>query len=113
MKELDFYSDRMRDAQEITNMISNYLNNFSYGETSAYFNSAMSREHRTLQQNFARLIFSYIEFMASDDYRTDGRNADSKRISEDLINAFSQFIKEKYHTNEEESRMPSKWLGTV
>jgi len=113
MKEVFFHSEKMNKTRELTGMISDYLNNFNYKENSAYFNEAMSREHRTLQQNFARLIFAYIEFMASDDYRTDARNADSKKIAEDIINSFHTFIKDKYHTDGEEASRPSRWLGTV
>jgi len=113
MKELDYYSEKMESARKLTGLISDYLNNFSYLENSAYFNDAMSREHRTLQQNFARLIFGYIEYMASDEYRTDARNADSKKIAEDIIREFSNFIREKYHITETESQKPSQWLGTI
>ena len=112
MKELDFYSEKMKKAQEITRLISDYLNNFQYKESSAYFNNAMSREHRTLQQNFARLIFAYIEHMASDDYRTDGRNHDSQIISQDLIKGFKKLMDDQYGASDGNSH-PSQWLGTV
>ena len=113
MRELDYYSEKFQNAKKLTGLISDYLNNFSYLENSAYFNDAMSREHRTLQQNFARLIFGCIEFKASDEYRTDARNQDSKKIAEDIIREFSKFIREKYHIEETESQKPSQWLGTV
>jgi hypothetical protein len=112
MKELDFYSDKMKEAQKLTGLISDYLNNFNYKENSAYFNEAMSREHRTLQQNFARLIFAYIEYMASDEYRTDGRNHDSAVISEDLIKGFEKLMEDRYGRSEG-NRKPSTWLGTI
>jgi len=96
MTELDFYSEKMKKAKEVTSLLTDYLNNFNYGENSAYFNEAMSREHRTLQQNFARLIFSYIEFMASDEYRTDGRNEASKQLAMDIVRMYNDEVKQTY-----------------
>jgi hypothetical protein len=112
MKELDFYSDKMKEAQKLTGLISDYLNNFQYKENSAYFNEAMSREHRTLQENFARLIFAYIEYMASDEYRTDGRNDQSKRFAELMLNGFEQETTKLFGEGTD-NRKPSKWLGTI
>ena len=42
------------DAKELANEITNYLN--TYGDKSVEFNEAMSREHRTLQQNFTEIM---------------------------------------------------------
>ena len=49
------------DAKELTSEITNYLN--TYGDKSVEFNEAMSREHRTLQQNFTRLCLAWIEVL--------------------------------------------------
>ena len=112
MKEVDFYSEKMKKTRELTGKISDYLNNFQYKENSAYFNEAISREHRTLQQNFARLVFAYIEFMASDQYKTDARNHDSQVIAEDLIKGFKKLMDDRYGQSDGNSH-PSQWLGTV
>ena len=90
MKELDFYSAKMENAKKVTSLLSDFLNNFQYKENSAYFNEAMSREHRTLQQNFMRLIMGYLEFCASEDYRTDGRNQASKELAKVVMKALEE-----------------------
>ena len=66
------------DARELTNLITNHLN--TYGDKSEAFNEAMSREHRTLQQNFTRLCLKWLEHVASDEYSTDGRTNNQKRL---------------------------------
>ncbi len=46
-----------------------------------HFNEAMANEHRTLQQAWMRLLVNYIQFAASDEYRTDDRNKASKELA--------------------------------
>ena len=41
----------------------------------------MANEHRTLQQAFFRMLVNYIQFAASDEYRTDDRNKRSHEIA--------------------------------
>lgn len=91
--------------------IGDAVNNFQYQETSKMFNDMMSRQHRTLQQNFTRLCFMWIEYVASAEYRTDARNHDSQVISQDMLKSFGEFIAKKY--GEHCNIKPSKWLGTV
>jgi|TARA_B100001094_G_C17426676_1_gene437160 hypothetical protein len=81
------------DAKELANEITNYLN--TYGNKSIEFNEAMSREHRTLQQNFTRLCLGWIEHCASDDYRTDGRNEASQNTAKAILEGFEKVQAEK------------------
>lgn len=47
----------------------------------------LAMEHRTLQQNFTRLCFAWIQKVATDPcYYTDGRNEASKKKCEELYN---------------------------
>ena len=80
------------DAKELTSEITNYLN--TYGDKSVEFNEAMSREHRTLQQNFTRLCLAWIEHCASDDYRTDGRNEASQNTAKAILKGFEMVQKD-------------------
>lgn len=101
------------DAKELTNIITNHLNTF--GDKSEAFNEAMSREHRTLQQNFTRLCLKWLEHVASDEYSTDGRNEQSKDIAQALLGGFKELkIKEGYggHSLDMMSK-PSGYLGTI
>jgi len=106
MKEPDFYSERFKEASELTHKITDYLNNFSYSENALYFCEAMSREHRTLQQNFMRLIMGYLEYVKSDAYRTDGRNEASKKLATAILDALD--YNEDYH-----GFSPSECLPTI
>ncbi len=66
------------------------------------FIKAMSREHRTLQQSFTRLVFLWIEHCATDEYRHDLRNEATHRVSKQLVELFSKA---------KEEQMPSAWKG--
>lgn len=105
--------DRFAKAQKLTSDISDFLNNFHDQENSILFNEAMSREHRTLQQNFTRLIFGWIEYCASEQYHTDGRNEASARMSRMMINGFKEMIEDYLGGPNELADKPSRWLPTV
>ena len=107
-----FYSDEYQKAKKLTSDITDFLNNFNYEETSQLFNEAMSREHRTLQQNFTRLVLKWIEYMASDEYRTDGRNEQSKQMANTILDAYKRFTEGGYGKHGVNGT-PSKWLGTI
>ena len=74
-------------AKELVEKITDFVN--SYSLKSEQFNEAMSREHRTLQQSFTRLCLKWIEYVASDEYRTDGRNEASHEICAQLLKGFN------------------------
>lgn len=64
-------------------MVSNMLNSMSFSQKD--FCEAMTREHRTIQQNFTRLCLWWLCTCASDDYRYDLRNEASHEIAKALI----------------------------
>jgi len=85
-------------AKEITKEITNYVNTFS--NKSEEFNNAMSSEHRTLQQSFTRLVLGWIEHVASDEYRTDGRNDASHNTCKQLMEGFRAIQEKEGFTGE-------------
>ena len=101
------------DAKELTNIITDHLNTF--GDKSEAFNQAMSREHRTLQQNFTRLCLKWLEHVASDEYYTDGRNEQSKDIAQALLGGFKDLKAQEGYTGSTLEMMskPSGYLGTI
>ena len=101
------------DAKELTNLITDHLNTF--GDKSEAFNQAMSREHRTLQQNFTRLCLKWLEHVASDDYLTDGRNEQSKEVAQTLLAGFKDLKAQEGYTGSTLEMMskPSGYLGTI
>lgn len=75
-------------TEEVVQAITDYVNSYSSKEKE--FCEAMSREHRTLQQSFTKLCFQWLEHVSSPDYRTDGRNEQSKRVSKQLLDSFTE-----------------------
>lgn len=85
----------MKNTKELVQEITDYVNTFN--NKSEEFCEAMSVEHRTLQQSFTRLCLKWLEHCASDEYRTDGRNEQSKKIAKELLDGFKEKqIKEGY-----------------
>lgn len=75
-------------AQNIAREMSNFVN--SYSNRNKEFNLEMANEHRTLQQSFTKLCLQWIEYVASDEYRTDGRNQDSHDVCQKMVQAFQK-----------------------
>ena len=88
-------------TKEVVNDITDYVNTFSRRDD---FNEIMSMEHRTLQQSFTRLCLRWIEHVSKEEYRTDGRNEQSKNICQKIVNDF----KEKNG-----GYVPSEFIGYV
>ena len=105
-------------AKELAVEIGNYMN---YGGRNAGKELAMaiSREHRTLQQCTMKAFLEFIEFAASDEYMTDGRNEETKKMSKRLIQGFIQSIAKERDLPESEILKnwdvykPSKWLPLI
>ena len=69
--------------EKIVDQITAYVNSMSLHPEK--FNKAMSNEHRTLQQSFTKLCLQWIEYVASDEYRYDGRNEASYKTAALLV----------------------------
>jgi hypothetical protein len=103
----------MKNTKELVQEFSDYVNTF--GDKSQEFCQAMSVEHRTLQQSFTKLCLKWLEHVASDEYRTDGRNEQSQKIAKELLDGFKEKqIKEGY-TGETLKLMskPSGYLSCI
>jgi hypothetical protein len=85
-------------AEEIVNDLTDYVNSFN--NKSVEFNKYMAHQHRTLQQSFTRLALSWIEYVASDEYRTDARNEDSKAVCMKLMQCFRREMAAEGFTKE-------------
>ena len=65
------------NGKDLAKEIGSSLNTFSFDKKG--FCETMMREHRTIQQNFMRLIRDYMRFVAEQpDYMFDGRNEASR-----------------------------------
>ena len=71
---------------ELAKEIGSSLNTFSFDKKG--FCKEMMNEHRTIQQNFMRLIRDYIQYVAEQpDYMFDGRNEDSREFAKQVVEA--------------------------
>lgn len=85
----------LKKAKNVTNGVTDYLNNFRQKELNEVFCEAMSSEHRTLQQNFTSLCLAWVEHIGQQDTQfknrnIDGRNEYSNKICGEIVN----FMKE-------------------
>lgn len=87
-------------AKTAAQAMSNFVNPMNHDNSE--FIAEMSNDHRTLQQAFTKLCLQWIEHVASSDYRTDGRNEQSKQTAERLIKGFA-----------DEDFKPSQYLHTI
>ena len=68
------------NEKELAKEIANTMNSFGFDY--AAFNIQMMQEHKTLQQNFMRLIRNYCVYVAEQpDYMFDGRNQASREFA--------------------------------
>lgn len=78
-----------KNAQELVSAMTNYVNSFSLSRNDEFI-ERMSKEHRTLQQSFTRLCVKWLEHVASDEYKTDLRNMDSKMVARQMVEYFEE-----------------------
>ena len=89
------------------------------------FIEGFCRQHRTLQQSAFKMMLELMEHIASDEYRTDGRNEDSQKIARNLVEGFKMAKKAEYISqgtsqiyadslvDSEYGSKPSKYLGFI
>ena len=82
-----------RDADAVMTALGNYVN---YRKNTQAFIDAFKREHRTLQQSMFGMFLALMEDMATDNYHTDGRNEDSKKMAQTLLEGFKHAKKQEY-----------------
>jgi hypothetical protein len=107
---------------KLAEKMADYVNTFNRN-VGKNFIEGFCRQHRTLQQSSFRMILELIEFMASDDYMTDGRNEGSKEVAKKLIKGFeTEYQKELMSSGMSETVakqcigenfLPSKFLKFV
>lgn len=77
------YKQEASDLTEVIVRLFTYAVNGG-GFNQETFNQTFATQHRTLQQAMFGKILKLIHFMASDEYDTDGRNENSKKIAQEL-----------------------------
>lgn len=81
---------KMEKIQKLASEITDSVNSFSFDQK--VFNQAISSEHRTLQQSFSRMYLGWLEYVASEEYRTNVHNDTSKTLA---IKIFSLLEKDR------------------
>lgn len=75
-------------ARENARIISDMVNNMSFSPEELC--KELTKDHRTLQQNFTRLCLEWIKTCASDEYRYDERNKASHVKCKDIVDTMSK-----------------------
>jgi len=96
------YKDKIEKTVED---VMSLVNTFDTRQVSEIFINKVSRDHRSLQQSFTQLCLRWIEHCASDEYRTDLRNEDSKEVAKTLV--------EEYQSKKGKDFLPSDYLRCV
>ena len=110
--------------KELAEAITDFVNS-SNKEKHQEFIESFSWQHRTLQQSAFGLMLKTIEHMASENYQTDARNEDSKKVAQTIIKGFktaqtAQFVAEgtsevraKEYMEMDGFDKPSRYLGFI
>ena len=83
----------LEDAIQVMNVLGDYVN---YRKSVPAFIEAFKREHNTLQQSIFGMFLALMEEIANGNYRTDGRNEDSKKMAQQLLEGFKLAKKQEY-----------------
>lgn len=95
-------------ALQLAENLTDYINTYNTKEKTDEFVKAFCRQHNTLQQSSFRMILGLIEHMATEQYHTDGRNEQSKKLAQKLLNGFkSEYRKELLSQGVSEQRVDS------
>jgi hypothetical protein len=85
-EQINLNSEQYHKAEELTDLISRYVNKYSIDHR--YFNHAMDRKHRTLQQAFMGVVLNWILHVSDND--CDGRNIYSKETAKEIVDAMER-----------------------
>lgn len=113
--------DELQEARKLVDALGEYVN---YNKSRKAFVEAFKREHRTLQQSAFKMFLELMEEMATENYRTDGRNEQSKLMAQTLLKGFATVKKQEYideGTSEEratsyvsgDGAKPSRYLSLI
>ena len=113
---MEEYKEPSETVKEAVTAATRFVNGNHHRDEEFY--KLMSNQHRTLQQNFTRLCLKWLEFVASDEYRTDGRNEDSKKVANEMLDGFLDKVAERYPHQPKESfkreqNLPSNYLPYI
>jgi len=98
-------------GKELADAFSDAVNssNFKVEEFVEHF----SRQHRTLQQSMFGAMLAVVSKVGSDDYRTDGRNEQSKETAKKLLDGYEEETYKEYIAQgdpEERARRNAKFV---
>jgi hypothetical protein len=89
-KLLNMESAPINSATELVQALENFSKSWSHPERANEFILEFRKCHNTHQQSMMRMIYKLIEFLASDNFRADGRNEASKKAAQQMLAGFQQ-----------------------
>jgi hypothetical protein len=86
----------------------------TFGSPGAEFVPLMARQHRTLQQAFTKVCFQWLEYVGSEEYRTDLRNQAAHDVSKKLLGMFRAEMEKQYSGDTMDLMgKPSNWMQMI
>jgi hypothetical protein len=89
-KLLNMESAPSNSATELVQNLENFCKSWSHPERADELILEFRKCHNTHQQSMMRVIYKLIEFLASDNFRADGRNEASKKAAQQMLAGFQQ-----------------------
>jgi hypothetical protein len=100
-------------ATPLIKELERYCGVFGMEERTEDFIKAFCMMHRTHQQSAFKMILKLMEFIASDQYRTDGRNEQSKKVAQELLAGFKVVNDVAKMYDDKNIQLPSNHLGMI
>ncbi len=76
------------------------------------FCKEFTKHHNTTQQSMLGTILQLVAFVATDDYRTDGRNQQSKKVAKMLVAGYAEELKKSYMADGASESMAESYKQT-
>lgn len=89
-KLLNMESASSNSATQLMYDLEKFCGSWSHPERAGELISEFRKVHNTHQQSIMRMMFRLIEFLASDNFRADGRNEASKKAAQQMLAGFQQ-----------------------
>lgn len=100
-------------ANQLVTDLERYCGVFSMEQRTADFLIEFRKVHRTNQQAMFKLMLKVMEYIASDEFRTDGRNEQSKIIAKQLLAGFQKENEVARMYDDPKMKLPSNYLPIV
>lgn len=100
-------------ANQLVLDLERYCGVFTMDQRTADFIKEFRKVHNTNQQGIFKLMLKVMEYIASDEFRTDGRNEQSKIIAKQLLAGFQKENETAAMYDDPKLKLPSNYLPII